>query len=310
MVRGLLSNRHLTTQSLFPLSSPPSNSCLLLSSGGAGAGTFVRRTSLFSRVHEHVCDGVTGMGLGLRLHNLCGELLGIRAMSSSIRGRLDGSTAGLSKARQGSVMYCDSSSAAETSTSENVQETPKVFRPVVSFCQSCGGAMQQRIPEGEHELRAVCSKCGSIHYQNPKMVVGCLVEHENKVLLCRRNIEPSYGLWTLPAGYMELGESAAEGAARETLEEARADVEVVAHFAHLDIPLIGQSYIIFRARFKQPTFSPGPESLECALFSLDEIPFDSIAFSSVTVALKMYIEDVKAGRIRHHHGVIVKRSVC
>lgn len=100
--------------------------------------------------------------------------------------------------------------------------------------------MQQRIPEGEHELRAVCSKCGSIHYQNPKMVVGCLVEHENKVLLCRRNIEPSYGLWTLPAGYMELGESAAEGAARETLEEARADVEVVAHFAHLDIPLIGQ----------------------------------------------------------------------
>lgn len=167
--------------------------------------------------------------------------------------------------------------------------------------------MEQRIPEGEHEMRAVCSKCGSIHYQNPKMVVGCLVEHEGKVLLCKRSIEPSYGLWTLPAGYMELGESAAEGAARETLEEAQADVDIVSHFAHLDIPLIGQSYIIFRARLKEPTFSPGQESLECALFALDEIPFDSIAFSSITVALKMYIEDVKAGHIRHHHGVIVKR---
>jgi len=116
----------------------------------------------------------------------------------------------------------------------------KVFGPLVSFCQSCGGVMEQRIPEGEHEMRAVCSKCGAIHYQNPKMVVGCLVEHENKVLLCKRSIQPSYGLWTLPAGYMELGESAAEGAVRETMEEAQADVEVISHFAHLDIPVIGQ----------------------------------------------------------------------
>jgi ADP-ribose/FAD diphosphatase len=114
-----------------------------------------------------------------------------------------------------------------------------------------------------------------------------VVEHDNKVLLCRRKIEPAYGLWTLPAGYLEVGESAAEGASRETLEEACADVEIVSPFAQLDIPLIGQSYIIFRARLKTPNFSPGPESLECALFALDDIPFESLAFSSIIVTLRM-----------------------
>ncbi|KAG0619949.1 hypothetical protein M758_4G177500 [Ceratodon purpureus] len=308
VVRGLLSSRHssslvcLTAHSFLPSSSSWPGSA------GAGAVTFVRRARFGCiRVREHA---ELGLGSGLRLGR---SLLGVRALSGGRRGGgADALGVGVSKMSRRDPVVCSpsaSSSAAEaSSSSENVQAMPKVFRPVVSFCQSCGGTMEQRIPEGEHEMRAVCSKCGSIHYQNPKMVVGCLVEHENKVLLCRRSIEPSYGLWTLPAGYMELGESAAEGAARETLEEAQADVEVVGHFAHLDIPLIGQSYIIFRARFKQPVnFSPGPESLECALFSLDEIPFDSIAFSSITVALKMFIEDVNAGQIRSHHGVIVKR---
>lgn len=198
--------------------------------------TFLRRASLRIRVPE---PGVAGFGSGLRFGR---SLLGVRALSRSSRGGgADALGVGVSKmSRRDPVVSSASSSAAETSSSENLQAPPKVFRPVVSFCQSCGGTMEQRIPEGEHEMRAVCSKCGSIHYQNPKMVVGCLVEYENKVLLCRRSIEPSYGLWTLPAGYMELGESAAEGAARETLEEAQADVEVVGHFAHLDIPLIGQ----------------------------------------------------------------------
>eukprot|EP00249_Psilotum_nudum_P014751 c24983_g1_i2 orf=125-856(+) len=117
----------------------------------------------------------------------------------------------------------------------------KVAGPKINFCPSCGGAIEQRIPIGEGKPRAICVACGSIHYQNPKMVVGCLVEHEDKVLLCRRSIEPSYGLWTLPAGYMELGESATEGAVRETLEEANAEVEVLAPFAQLDIPTIGQA---------------------------------------------------------------------
>lgn len=139
------------------------------------------------------------------------------------------------------------------------------------------------------------------------MVVGCLVAHEDKVLLCKRSIEPSSGLWTLPAGYMELGESAVEGAVRETWEEATAEVDVQGLFAHLDIPRIGQSYIIFRAKLKTPHFAPGHESLECALFKLDEIPFEQIAFSSIRVALNMYVEDFKAGTFRVHHGVIDKR---
>ncbi|RYQ88700.1 hypothetical protein Ahy_B09g095739 isoform C [Arachis hypogaea] len=132
------------------------------------------------------------------------------------------------------------------------------------------------------------------------MVVGCLIEHDNKVLLCKRKIEPSYGLWTLPAGYLEIGESAMEGAIRETREEANADVEVISPFVQLDIPLIGQ--------LKKPHFSPGPESSECKLFSLDEIPFSSLSFSSMVVTLNLYVEDMKAGRKpKFHYGTINKR---
>ncbi|KAL8142898.1 hypothetical protein V2J09_015930 [Rumex salicifolius] len=132
----------------------------------------------------------------------------------------------------------------------------------INFCQWCGGQTKHEIPDGEEKTRAICTLCGKIAYQNPKMVVGCLIEHENKILLCKRNIQPSYGLWTLPAGYMEIGESAAEGAMRETQEEAGAEVD-------------------------KPHFSPGPESIECRLFDLDEIPFDSLAFSSMLVTLKL-----------------------
>ncbi|URD77658.1 nudix hydrolase 23 [Musa troglodytarum] len=118
---------------------------------------------------------------------------------------------------------------------------PSMFqKPKICFCHSCGNPTKHVIPDGEEKIRAVCTVCGKIHYENPKMVVGCLVEHNDKVLLCKRKIEPSYGLWTLPAGFLEIGESAAEGAARETLEEACAEVEIISPFAQLDIPLIGQ----------------------------------------------------------------------
>ncbi|KAI4364006.1 hypothetical protein MLD38_020152 [Melastoma candidum] len=177
----------------------------------------------------------------------------------------------------------------------------------ISFCQWCGGKTKHEVPDGEEKMRAICTLCGKIAYQNPKMVVGCLIEHEEKVLLCKRNIEPSFGLWTLPAGYMEIGESAAEGAIRETWEEAGAEVEVISPFAQLDIPRIGQTYIIFLARMQKPHFSPGPESSDCQLFSLSDIPFDSLAFSSIFVTLKLYIEDVKIGRPRFHYGIINKR---
>ncbi|XP_022158351.1 nudix hydrolase 23, chloroplastic isoform X1 [Momordica charantia] len=177
----------------------------------------------------------------------------------------------------------------------------------IRFCQWCGGQTKHGIPDGEEKLRAICTVCGKITYQNPKMVVGCLIHHDNKILLCKRKIEPSYGLWTLPAGYLEIGESAADGAIRETLEEANAEVEVISPFAQLDIPLIGQTYIIFMGRLKKPHFCPGPESLECRLFSLDDLPFDSLAFSSMLVTLRLYVEDVKAGKITFHYGTINKR---
>ncbi|XP_020959407.1 nudix hydrolase 23, chloroplastic isoform X3 [Arachis ipaensis] len=138
-------------------------------------------------------------------------------------------------------------------------------------------------------------------------VVGCLIDHDNKVLLCKRNIQPSHGLWTLPAGYLEIGESAVEGAIRETREEANADVEVISPFAQLDIPLIGQTYMIFLAKLKTPHFSPGPESSECQLFPVDEIPINSLSFSSMVVTLSLYVEDVKAGKPKFHYGIINKR---
>ncbi|KAK5838555.1 hypothetical protein PVK06_007286 [Gossypium arboreum] len=126
------------------------------------------------------------------------------------------------------------------------------------------------------------------------IVVGCLIEHDRKILLCKRNIEPSFGLWTLPAGYLEIGESAAEGAIRETWEEAGAEVEVISPFAQLDIPLIGQqTYVIFLAKLKKPQFSPGLESSEYCLFELNDIPFDSLAFSSIFVTLNLVKKRMK-----------------
>ncbi|CDP10140.1 unnamed protein product [Coffea canephora] len=177
----------------------------------------------------------------------------------------------------------------------------------INFCQSCGGPTKHEIPNGEEKMREVCTVCGKIAYVNPKMVVGCLIEHEDKILLCRRKIQPSYGLWTLPAGYMEMGESAADGATRETWEEANAEVDILSPFAQLDIPLIGQTYIIFLAKLRRPHFSPGQESSECRLFALDDIPFDSLAFSSMLVTLKLYIEDRQVGKPKFHYGIINKR---
>ncbi|ESW17686.1 hypothetical protein PHAVU_007G260200 [Phaseolus vulgaris] len=197
-------------------------------------------------------------------------------------------------------------SCSDHSPSSSLHSTGDVQN--VKFCQWCGGPTKHGIPEGEERFRAICTSCGKISYQNPKMVVGCLIEHDNKVLLCKRKIEPSYGLWTLPAGYLEIGESAMEGAIRETREEANADVEVISPFAQLDIPLIGQTYIIFLARLKTPHFSPGPESSECQLFPLNEIPFSSLSFSSMVVTLSLYVEDMKAGRKpKFHYGTINKR---
>ncbi|KAK9805850.1 hypothetical protein WJX73_008000 [Symbiochloris irregularis] len=179
------------------------------------------------------------------------------------------------------------------------------------FCRHCGSTVDLAIPETEHVWRHVCtnSSCGKIEYRNPVTVVGTIVEHEGKVLLCRRAIEPCKGRWTLPAGFQELGESAAQGAARETLEEANASTEGLVPFSYMSIPVIGQSYFLFRAKLAAPyTHSPGEESLETQLVDpLSEIPFDEIAFSSISVALRLYQEDLRSQRSRMHYGVIQKR---
>lgn len=177
----------------------------------------------------------------------------------------------------------------------------------VNYCQQCGGKTKHEVPDGDEKIRPICTVCGRIAYENPKMVVGCLIEHEDKVLLCKRNIQPSHGRWTLPAGYMEMGESATEGAMRETWEEANAEVEILLPFAQLDIPLIGQTYIIFLAKLKGPHFSPGDESSECRLFAFDDIPFDELAFSSMLVTLQWYIADKRVGKTKFHYGIINKR---
>ncbi|GIL56244.1 hypothetical protein Vafri_11679 [Volvox africanus] len=192
---------------------------------------------------------------------------------------------------------------------ERMAEPPPWMQKIkANFCRVCGGRLAVSKPSGDKEWRHVCSNCGYVDYHNPKMVVGCVVEHQGKILLCRRAIEPCRGLWTLPAGFMELNESTAAGAARETWEEANAVVQVVAPYAHWDIPLIGQAYILFRAKLAPPyTFSSGPESLEVALFAPEDIPFREIAFSSVAVTLRLYCEDMRSGAFRLHHGVIEKR---
>jgi ADP-ribose pyrophosphatase YjhB (NUDIX family) len=164
------------------------------------------------------------------------------------------------------------------------------------FCSACGSPdVALRIPEGDTLPRYVCPACGSIHYQNPKVVVGCLPEWEDRVLLCRRAIEPRLGLWTLPAGFLENGETIAAGAARETLEEANARVDVGPLYTVISLPRINQIYVMFRGRLLDLDFSPGSESLEVRLFHEDEIPWETLAFRTITRTLRSFFLDRKLG---------------
>ncbi|MGY0218784.1 NUDIX hydrolase [Endozoicomonadaceae bacterium StTr2] len=165
----------------------------------------------------------------------------------------------------------------------------------MNFCSQCGGQIERRVPAGDNRERDVCPQCGFIHYQNPKVIVGCLPVYQNKVLLCRRAIDPRYGLWTLPAGFMELGETTRQGAERETWEEARATVSNLELYSVFNLPHIGQVYCIFRSELEKPEFSPGEESLEVALFEEEEIPWDELAFMTISRTLKHYFQDRKRG---------------
>jgi len=166
----------------------------------------------------------------------------------------------------------------------------------MKYCSSCGGILELRVPPGDSRERHVCTRCGEIHYQNPKLVTGCIPEHEDgRILLCRRAIEPRHGLWTLPAGFMENGESCQEGAARETLEEANARVEILQLYTTFNLPHIDQVYLLFRGRLADARFSPGEESLEVALFREEEIPWEELAFAVVRETLRLYFEDRRRG---------------
>jgi ADP-ribose pyrophosphatase YjhB (NUDIX family) len=174
----------------------------------------------------------------------------------------------------------------------------------MKFCSNCGASVALRIPPGDTLQRHVCDACHTIHYQNPRLVVGCIVEWEDRVLLCKRGIEPRHGLWTVPAGYMENGETTFEGAARETLEEANARVEIGPLYALYNIPHINQVYVLFRARLLHADVAPGLETLEVRLFAEAEIPWEDIAFATVRNALRHYYEDRRNGAYHFHMGTI------
>jgi ADP-ribose pyrophosphatase YjhB (NUDIX family) len=170
----------------------------------------------------------------------------------------------------------------------------------IKHCRTCGGAVRYEVPADDNRDRAVCTVCHAIHYENPLNVVGTVPIWGEQVLLCRRNIEPRYGLWTLPAGFMELGESTAEGALRETVEEAGAHIELQELFTVLNVVRVGQLHLYYRARLLDTEFAPGPETIEVALFTEAGIPWEELAFRTVRTTLECYFADRRNGSFAIH----------
>lgn len=175
----------------------------------------------------------------------------------------------------------------------------------MNFCSNCGGTVQLKIPPGDDRPRYLCGSCGTIHYENPKVVVGCIPEMDGKILLCRRAIEPRSHKWTLPAGYLENGETVAQGASRETLEEAGARVEIIAPYALFNICYVNQIYLMFRARIIDSLGKAGSESSEVRFFSEGDIPWDQIAFTVIEKTLRHYFKDKPTGLFHFHIGDIL-----
>src|SRR5688572_19108166 len=148
----------------------------------------------------------------------------------------------------------------------------------MKFCGNCASPVVKRVPPGDSLPRWVCDQCGEIHYENPRLVVGSIPEFEGKLLLCRRAIEPRYGYWTLPAGFMENGETVAQAAQRETLEEAGARIELGAAFSMISVPYVNQVHVFYLARLRDLDFAPGEETLETKLFDEASLPWQDIAF--------------------------------
>ena len=177
-------------------------------------------------------------------------------------------------------------------------------RTPIKFCRECGHAVDYRIPEGDSRERATCPACGTIHYENPLNVVGTLPYIGDEVLLCKRAIAPRNGFWTLPAGFMELGETLAEGAVRETDEEAGAQMTLGELFTVISVPQVGQVHSFFLAALTSRDFNPGPETTEAKLFKLSDIPWDELAFMTVSQTLRHFIAARESGQFGVHYSDI------
>lgn len=174
----------------------------------------------------------------------------------------------------------------------------------MNFCSNCGEQVMQKIPQGDNRPRYVCTSCDMIHYQNPRIIAGCIAEHQDKILLCKRAIEPRHGLWTLPGGFMENNETTLQAAARESFEEANATMSDLSLFCTYSVPHISQVYMLYRGTLIDGFSAPGEESLETALYSEQDIPWDQLAFPVMTESLKLYFADRNTGNFQVRNGVI------
>jgi ADP-ribose pyrophosphatase YjhB (NUDIX family) len=174
-------------------------------------------------------------------------------------------------------------------------------RQLIKHCRACGSAVLYRLPDdGDTKERAVCTQCNLVHYENPLNVVGTIPFLGQRVLLCKRNIEPRKGKWTLPAGFMELGESTADGAARETIEEAGAEFKMGPLFSVMSVPRVGQVHLYYLAELDHEQFNPGFETQETRMFAEEDIPWDELAFRTVQETLKHYFSDRETGQFSVH----------
>jgi ADP-ribose pyrophosphatase YjhB (NUDIX family) len=185
--------------------------------------------------------------------------------------------------------------------------SPGTINRLMNFCSNCGTRVVLKVPEGDLLPRHVCENCGTIHYQNPKIVVGSVPEYQGRILICKRGIEPRLGYWTIPAGFMENDETLEAGAAREAMEEARIDVEIGSLLLVANVTHARQVHVFFRSRMRTPDFDVTHESLEVALVDEKDIPWNDLAFPSTEFALRRFVEDRKAGVERHHVAQMQRR---
>jgi len=176
------------------------------------------------------------------------------------------------------------------------------------YCTACGHLTSSLVPPGDNRLRNCCTHCGAVHYLNPRPVVGTLPVWGQQILLCKRAIEPRRGKWTLPAGFMEVGETTGDGAMRETIEEAGARIKIGPLFSMIDVPHVQQVHIFFRAELLDTDFAPGVESLEVQLFEERDVPWDHIAFRTVSTTLQLYFADRARGDFGTHSRSITPGS--